>query len=127
LRRLPLLSAGAHGGISWAIAVCVNLASLIFSAQCRPYFRTSALRRMRLATSSRADLNDVGVNDAVPRAQPSPARTIPVLLGGVAVQNWPCAICRTLAGLLLADTIRPSGGPSGVRRILALLGLMYCC
>ena len=122
LAALPLLVGGAPMWMVWAIALCVNLRFVIFSAQWRPYFAPfSRWQRMALGYLT-ADLNYVVFMARFPEPKPSPEQ-IPYFLGGVAV-NWPSWQLPTLAGLMLADSI-PTQWGFGFAGILALLGLMY--
>ena len=122
LAALPLLVSGAPVWMVWAIALCVNLRFVIFSAQWRPYFaRFPRWYRMLLGYFT-ADLNYVIFMARFPRPEPAPEQ-MPYFWGGVAV-NWPSWQLPTLAGLLLADVI-PTEWGFGFAGILALLGLMY--
>jgi len=122
LAALPLLVAGAPVWMIWAIALCVNLRFVIFSAQWRPYFaHLPRWQRMTLGYFT-ADLNYVVFMTRFPEPRPSPEQ-LPYFWGGVAV-NWPSWQLPTLAGLLLADVI-PTEWGFGFAGILALLGLMY--
>ena len=122
LAALPLLVAGAPAWMIWAIALCVNLRFVIFSAQWRPYFaHFPRWHRMMLGYFT-ADLNYVVFMTRFPDPAPSPEQ-VPYFWGGVAV-NWPSWQLPTLAGLLLADVI-PTEWGFGFAGILALLGLMY--
>ena len=122
LAALPLVVAGAPIWMVWAIAACVNLRFVIFSAQWRPYFaHFPRLKRMVLGYFT-ADLNYVVFMTRFPEPRPAPEQ-IPYFWGGVAV-NWPSWQLPTLAGLLLADVI-PTEWGFGFAGILALLGLMY--
>jgi len=122
LAALPLVIAGAPIWMVWAIAACVNLRFVIFSAQWRPYFaRFPRWKRMLLGYFT-ADLNYVVFMTRFPEPRPAPEQ-IPYFWGGVAV-NWPSWQLPTLAGLLLADAI-PTQWGFGFAGILALLGLMY--
>ena len=122
LAVLPLIMAGAPIWMVWAIALCVNLRFVIFSAQWRPYFAHFARwQRMTLGYFT-ADLNYVVFMARFPEPKPAPEQ-MPYFWGGVAV-NWPSWQLPTLAGLLLADVI-PTEWGFGFAGILALLGLMY--
>ena len=122
LAALPLILAGAPIWMVWAIALCVNLRFVIFSAQWRPYFAHFARwKRMTLGYFT-ADLNYVVFMARFPEPKPAPEQ-MPYFWGGVAV-NWPSWQLPTLAGLLLADVI-PTEWGFGFAGILALLGLMY--
>ena len=122
LAALPLLVAGAPAWMIWAIALCVNLRFVIFSAQWRPYFaHLPRWQRMTLGYFT-ADLNYVVFMTRFPKPAPAPEQ-MPYFWGGVAV-NWPSWQLPTLAGLLLADVI-PTEWGFGFAGILALLGLMY--
>ena len=122
LAVLPLIMAGAPIWMVWAIALCVNLRFVIFSAQWRPYFAHFARwQRMTLGYFT-ADLNYVVFMARFPEPKPAPEQ-MPYFWGGVAV-NWPSWQLPTLAGLLLADAI-PTEWGFGFAGILALLGLMY--
>jgi predicted branched-subunit amino acid permease len=122
LAALPLIVAGAPVWMVWAIALCVNLRFVIFSAQWRPYFAHFPRGvRMWLGYFT-ADLNYVVFMNRFPVPRPAPEQ-MPYFWGGVAV-NWPSWQLPTLAGLLLADAI-PTQWGFGFAGILALLGLMY--
>jgi predicted branched-subunit amino acid permease len=122
LAALPLLVAGAPIWMVWAIALCVNLRFVIFSAQWRPYFaHFTRWKRMTLGYFT-ADLNYVVFMARFPEPKSAPEQ-MPYFWGGVAV-NWPSWQLPTLAGLLLADSI-PTEWGFGFAGILALLGLMY--
>jgi predicted branched-subunit amino acid permease len=122
LAALPLLVAGAPVWMIWAIALCVNLRFVIFSAQWRPYF--AHLPRWQRMTQGyfTADLNYVVFMTRFPEPKPAPEQ-LPYFWGGIAV-NWPSWQVPTLTGLLLADVI-PTEWGFGFAGILALLGLMY--
>ena len=122
LAVLPLILAGAPIWMVWAIALCVNLRFVIFSAQWRPYFAPFTRWRRMLLGYFTADLNYVVFMARFPEPKPSPEQ-MPYFWGGVAV-NWPSWQLPTLAGLLLADAI-PTEWGFGFAGILALLGLMY--
>ncbi|MDE2298607.1 MAG: AzlC family ABC transporter permease, partial [Burkholderiales bacterium] len=122
LAALPLIITGAPVWMVWAIALCVNLRFVIFSAQWRPYFaHLPRWQRMRLGYFT-ADLNYVVFMSRFPQPRPSPEQ-LPYFWGGVAV-NWLSWQLPTLAGLLLADAI-PTEWGFGFAGILALLALMY--
>ena len=122
LAALPLIIAGAPIWMVWAIAGCVNLRFVIFSAQWRPYFAHFPRWHRMLLGYFTADLNYVVFMTRFPEPKPAPEQ-LPYFWGGVAV-NWPSWQLPTLAGLLLADTI-PTEWGFGFAGILALLGLMY--
>jgi len=122
LAALPLLVAGAPVWMIWAIALCVNLRFVIFSAQWRPYFaHLPRWTRMTLGYFT-ADLNYVVFMTRFPEPGPAPEQ-LPYFWGGVSV-NWLSWQVPTLIGLLLADVI-PTEWGFGFAGILALLGLMY--
>jgi predicted branched-subunit amino acid permease len=122
LAALPLLVGGAPIWMVWAIATCVNLRFVIFSAQWRPYFAHLPRWHRMLLGYFTADLNYVVFMTRFREPRPSPQQ-LPYFWGGVAV-NWPSWQLPTLAGLLLADAI-PTQWGFGFAGILALLGLMY--
>jgi len=122
LAALPLLVSGAPTWMVWAIALCVNLRFVIFSAQWRPYFAQFPRWSRMLLGYFTADLNYVVFMTRFPRPEPAPEQ-MPYFWGGVAV-NWTSWQLPTLAGLLLADAI-PTEWGFGFAGILALLGLMY--
>jgi len=122
LAALPLLVSGAPVWMVWAIALCVNLRFVIFSAQWRPYFAHFPRWRRMVLGYFTADLNYVIFMARFPEPRPSPEQ-MPYFWGGVAT-NWPSWQLPTLAGLLLADKI-PTEWGFGFAGILALLGLMY--
>jgi len=122
LAALPLLVSGAPAWMVWAIALCVNLRFVIFSAQWRPYFAHFRRRDRMILGYFTADLNYVVFMTRFPRPEPAPEQ-MPYFWGGVAV-NWTSWQLPTLAGLLLADAI-PTEWGFGFAGILALLGLMY--
>jgi predicted branched-subunit amino acid permease len=122
LAALPLLVSGAPVWMVWAIALCVNLRFVIFSAQWRPYFANLPRWQRMLQGYFTADLNYVVFMARFPQARPAPEQT-PYLWGGIAV-NWPSWQLPSLAGLLMADAI-PTEWGFGFAGILALLGLMY--
>lgn len=122
LAALPLIVSGAPIWMVWAIALCVNLRFVIFSAQWRPYFaHLPRGQRMRLGYFT-ADLNFVVFMSRFPDPRPAPEQ-LPYFWGGVAI-NWPSWQLPSMAGLLLADVI-PTQWGFGFAGILALLGLMY--
>ena len=122
LAALPLIISGAPIWMVWAIALCVNLRFVIFSAQWRPYFaHFPRIKRMVLGYFT-ADLNYVIFMRRFPAPRPAPEQ-MPYFWGGVAV-NWPSWQLPTLIGLLLADVI-PTEWGFGFAGILALLGLLY--
>ena len=121
LAALPLIVSGAPIWMVWAIALCVNLRFVIFSAQWRPYFaHLPRWQRMWRGYFS-ADLNFVVFMARFPQPVPAPEQS-PYFWGGVAT-NWPAWQLPTLAGLLLADVIPTSWG-FGFAGILALLALL---
>jgi len=122
LAALPLIVAGAPIWTVWAIALCVNLRFVIFSAQWRPYFAHLSRAHRLLLGYFTADLNYVVFMSRFPQPRPAPEQ-LPYFWGGVAT-NWPSWQLPTLAGLLLADAI-PTEWGFGFAGILALLGLMY--
>ena len=122
LAALPLLVSGAPVWMVWAIALCVNLRFVIFSAQWRPYFAHLPRAQRLLRGYFTADLNYVVFMARFPEPRPAPEQE-PYFWGGVAT-NWPAWQLPTLAGLLLADVI-PTQWGFGFAGILALLGLLY--
>jgi predicted branched-subunit amino acid permease len=122
LAALPLLVAGAPVWMVWAIAACVNLRFVIFSAQWRPYFAHLPRWQRMLRGYFTADLNYVVFMARFPQPRPAPEQE-PYFWGGVAT-NWPSWQLPTLAGLLLADAI-PTEWGFGFAGILALLALLY--
>lgn len=122
LAALPLLVSGAPIWTVWAIALCVNLRFVIFSAQWRPYFAHLPRWQRMLRGYFTADLNYVVFMARFPEPRPAPEQE-PYFWGGVAT-NWSSWQLPTLAGLLLADVI-PTQWGFGFAGILALLGLLY--
>ena len=122
LAVLPLIVVGAPIWMVWAIALCVNLRFVIFSAQWRPYFAPYTRWQRLVLGYFTADLNYVVFMARFPEPKPAPEQ-MPYLWGGTCV-NWPSWQLPTLAGLLLADQI-PTQWGFGFAGILALLGLMY--
>lgn len=122
LAALPMLVSGAPIWMTWAIALCVNLRFLIFSAQWRPYWSHLPRWQRMLRGYFTADLNYVIFMARFPEPRPAPAQE-PYFWGGVAT-NWPSWQIPSLAGMLLADAI-PTQWGFGFAGILALLGLMY--
>jgi predicted branched-subunit amino acid permease len=122
LAALPLIVSGAPVWMVWAIALCVNLRFVIFSAQWRPYFAHLPRWQRMWHGYFTADLNYVVFMARFPEPRPAPEQS-PYFWGGVAT-NWPSWQLPTLAGLLLADAI-PTEWGFGFAGILALLGLMY--
>ena len=122
LAALPLIVAGAPIWMVWAVALCVNLRFVIFSAQWRPYFAHLPRRQRVLQTYFTADLNYVVFMARFPVPRPAPEQ-VPYLWGGVAT-NWLSWQLPSLAGLWLADRV-PTEWGFGFAGILALLGLMY--
>jgi predicted branched-subunit amino acid permease len=122
LAALPLIVSGAPIWTVWAIALCVNLRFVIFSAQWRPYFAHLPRWQRMLRGYFTADLNYVVFMARFPQPRPAPEQE-PFFWGGV-VTNWPSWQLPTLAGLLLGDAI-PTEWGFGFAGILALLGLMY--
>jgi predicted branched-subunit amino acid permease len=122
LAALPMVVSGAPVWMVWAIALCVNLRFVIFSAQWRPYFAHLPRWQRMMRGYFTADLNYVVFMSRFPEPRFAPEQT-PYFWGGVTV-NWPSWQFPTLAGLLLADAI-PTQWGFGFAGILALLGLMY--
>jgi predicted branched-subunit amino acid permease len=122
LAALPLIVSNAPIWMVWAIALCVNLRFVVFSAQWRPYWAHLTRRQRMLRGYFTADLNYVVFMARFPEPKPAPEQE-PYFWGGVAT-NWPSWQLPTLAGLLLADVI-PTEWGFGFAGILALLGLMY--
>jgi predicted branched-subunit amino acid permease len=108
LAALPLIVAGAPIWMVWAIAACVNLRFVIFSAQWRPYFAHMPRWQRMLHGYFTADLNYVVFMTRFPEPRPSPEQA-PYFWGGVAT-NWPSWQLPTLAGLLLSDAIPTEWG-----------------
>jgi predicted branched-subunit amino acid permease len=122
LAALPLIVANAPIWMVWAIALCINLRFVIFSAQWRPYFAHLPRWQRMLRGYFTADLNYVVFMARFPQPRPAPEQE-PYFWGGVAT-NWPSWQLPTLAGLLLGDAI-PTEWGFGFAGILALLGLLY--
>lgn len=122
LAVLPLIVADAPVWMVWAIALCVNLRFMIFSAQWRPYFAPFPRWKRVLLGYFTADLNYVVFMARFPEPKPAPEQ-MPYFWGGVSV-NWPSWQLPSIAGMLLADRI-PTEWGFGFAGILALLGLMY--
>ena len=122
LAALPLIVAGAPIWMVWAIALCVNLRFVIFSAQWRPYFaHFKRWQRMVLGYLT-ADLNYVVFMRRFPEPRPSPEQ-MPYFWGGVCV-NYPAWQIPSMIGLALGGAI-PTEWGFGFAGILALLGLLY--
>ena len=122
LAALPLIVAGAPIWMVWAIALCINLRFVIFSAQWRPYFAHLPRWQRMLRGYFTADLNYVVFMARFPQPRPEPEQ-MPYFWGGVAV-NWPSWQLPTMIGLGLGDSI-PTEWGFGFAGILALLGLLY--
>jgi predicted branched-subunit amino acid permease len=122
LAALPLIVSGAPPWMIWAIALCVNLRFVIFSAQWRPYFAHLPRWERMLHGYFTADLNYVVFMTRFPDPRPRPEQRA-YFWGGVAT-NWPSWQVPSLVGLMLADVI-PTDWGFGFAGILALLGLMY--
>ncbi|MDP9045100.1 MAG: AzlC family ABC transporter permease [Pseudomonadota bacterium] len=122
LAALPLLVSGAPVWMSWAIALCVNLRFVIFSAQWRPYFAHLPRWERMLHGYFTADLNYVVFMARYPEPRPALEQRA-YFWGGVAI-NWPSWQLPSVAGLLLADVV-PTEWGFGFAGILALLGLLY--
>lgn len=122
LAALPLIIGGAPLWMVWAVAACVNLRFVIFSAQWRPYFAHLTRRHRMTLGYFTGDLNYVVFMKRFPHPHPG-AEQLPYFWGGVAV-NWTCWQVPTLIGLVLADSI-PTEWGFGFAGILALLALMY--
>lgn len=121
LAAMPLIVGGAPLWMVWAVALCVNLRFVIFSAQWRPYFARLPRRERMLLGYFTADLNYVVFMRRFPQPVPGPEQ-LPYFWGGVAV-NWPSWQIPSLVGLLLADSI-PTQWGFGFAGILALLALL---
>ena len=122
LAALPMLVSNAPLWTIWAIALCVNLRFVIFSAQWRPYFAHLSRTQRMLRAYFTADLNYVVFMARFPKPQPS-AEQGPYFWGGVAT-NWTAWQVPSLAGLMLADYI-PTAWGFGFAGALALLALLY--
>jgi len=122
LAALPLIVSNAPIWMVWAIAACVNLRFVIFSAQWRPYFAPYKRWQRMVLGYLTADLNYVVFMNRFPEPRPSPEQ-MPYFWGG-AVVNWPSWQIPTFIGLALGDSI-PTQWGFGFAGILALLGLMY--
>lgn len=122
LAALPLIVSGTPIWMVWAIALCVNLRFVIFSAQWRPYFAHLPRWERMLHGYFTADLNYVVFMTRYPKPRPEPGQRA-YFWGGVAT-NWPSWQLPSLLGLFLADLI-PTQWGFGFAGILALLGLMY--
>lgn len=122
LASLPLLVSGAPVWTVWAIALCVNLRFVIFSAQWRPYFSHLPRWHRMLRGYFTADLNYVTFMARFPEPRFAPEQT-PYFWGGVAT-NYPAWHIPSLLGLLLADRI-PTEWGFGFAGVLALMGVMY--
>jgi predicted branched-subunit amino acid permease len=122
LAALPMIVSGAPAWMVWAIALCVNLRFVIFSAQWRPYFAHLPRWERMLHGYFTADLNYVVFMARFP--EPRPTREQRAYFWGGVATNWPSWQVPSLVGLLLADVI-PTDWGFGFAGILALLGLMY--
>ena len=122
LAALPLIVSHAPLWTVWAIALCVNLRFVIFSAQWRPYFAHLPRRQRLLRAYFTADLNYVVFMTRFPQRRASPEQE-PYFWGGVAT-NWMAWQLPSVVGILLAESIPTSWG-FGFAGVLALLGLMY--
>lgn len=122
LAALPLLVGGAPIWMVWAIALCVNLRFVIFSAQWRPYFAHLPRWQRMLHGYFTADLNYVVFMARFTQARPSPEQ-LPYFWGGAAT-SWTAWQLPTFTGLLMADAI-PTEWGFGFAGVLALLGLLY--
>ena len=72
LAALPLIVSGAPIWMVWAIALCVNLRFVIFSAQWRPYFAHLPRWQRMWHGYFTADLNYVVFMSRFPDPKPSP-------------------------------------------------------
>jgi predicted branched-subunit amino acid permease len=122
LAALPLITNHAPLWAVWAIAACVNLRFVIFSAQWRPYFAHLPRWQRMLRGYFTADLNFVVFMTRFPARQAAPEQD-PYFWGGVAT-NWSAWQFPCVAGLLLAQSI-PTAWGFGFAGALALLALMY--
>ncbi|HEY9022849.1 MAG TPA: AzlC family ABC transporter permease [Burkholderiaceae bacterium] len=122
LAALPLIITGAPIWMVWAIALCVNLRFVIFSATWRPYFAPFKRWQRMVLGYFTADLNYVVFMKRFPEPRPAPEQ-MPYFWGGVSV-NWLSWQVPTMVGLLLGDSI-PTEWGFGFAGILALLGLLY--
>lgn len=122
LAALPLITTHAPIWMVWAIAACVNLRFVVFSAQWRPYFAHRSRWQRMLRGYFTADLNYVVFMTRFPQRQPSPEQD-PYFWGGVTT-NWTAWQLPSLAGIVLSESI-PTAWGFGFAGVLALLGLLY--
>jgi predicted branched-subunit amino acid permease len=121
LAALPLVVSDAPVWMVWAIALCVNLRFVIFSAQWRPYFAHLPRWQRMVRGYFTADLNYVVFMSRFPEPRPAPEQA-PYFWGGVAT-NWPSWQLPSLAGLFLGDRV-PTEWGFGFAGVLALLALL---
>ena len=122
LAALPLLVAGAPAWMIWAIALCVNLRFVIFSAQWRPFFkRFPRWQRLSLGYFC-ADLNYVLFMKRFKEPRDDEGQ-LEYFIGG-SLMNWSAWQIPSVIGIVLADVI-PTHWGLGFAGVLALLGLTY--
>lgn len=122
LAALPLIVAGAPIWMVWAIAFCVNLRFVIFSAQWRPYFAHFPRWQRMVLGYFTADLNYVVFMGRYPEPKALPEQ-LPYYWG-LALTGWLAWQIPTFIGLAMADRI-PTAWGFGFAGVLALLGLLY--
>ena len=122
LAALPLIVAGAPAWMVWAIALCVNLRFVIFSAQWRPYFAGFPRWQRLVLGYFTADLNYVVFMARYPEPKAMPEQM--PYYWGLALTSWAAWQVPTFIGLAMADRI-PTEWGFGFAGILALLGLLY--
>ena len=120
LAALPLIVAGAPIWMVWAIALCVNLRFVVFSALWRPYFAHLPRGRRMCLGYFTADLNYVVFMTRFPQPRPAPEQ-LPYFWGGVAC-NWTAWQVPAMFGIFLADAVPVHWG-FGFAGTLALLGV----
>lgn len=122
LSALPLMAAGAPAWVVWAVAFCVNLRFVIYSAQWQPYVAHLPLARRLAVTSLSADINFAVFQRRWPTPEPQPGQ-LPYFLGG-GLLLWLVWQLTSMVGILAAGAI-PLHWGLGFAGTLAMLGLTY--
>jgi len=123
LATLPLLVAGAPMWMVWAIAACVNLRFVIFSAQWRPYFAHLRRTDRLLCGYLAGDMSYVLFMKRFPLPEEDVPAQMPYFLGA-SICNWVIWQALSVVGIVLADVI-PTRWGLGFAGTMALLGMTY--
>jgi predicted branched-subunit amino acid permease len=124
LAALPLIVQGAPIWVVWAMAICVNLRFVVFSAIWRPYLATLRLRERLAMAYVTADFNYISFMRRFP--QPGPMDEQRAYFWGGASLSWAAWQASSLLGIFFADRVpgRWGLGFAGSMALLALAGTL---